>query len=61
VSATATAARFKAGAGSASGNRTNAAQCPAIFRLVASSNGLIIPLDYTTPALDEMTPEHECP
>jgi hypothetical protein len=51
----ATAARFSAGVGSFSGNRTNAAQSAAIFRLVASSNGLVIPLDYNTPAIDEMT------
>jgi ABC-type transporter Mla subunit MlaD len=51
----ATAARFSAGAGSLSGSRANAAQDAAIFRLVASSNGLTIPLDYNTPAIDEMT------
>jgi acyl-coenzyme A thioesterase PaaI-like protein len=51
----ATAARFSAGAGSLSGSRANAAQRAAIFRLVASSNGQIIPLDYNTCAIDEMT------
>jgi hypothetical protein len=55
----ATAARFSAGAGSASGSRANTAQRAAIFRLVVSSNGLIIPLevmqlDYNTPPIDEM-------
>jgi hypothetical protein len=50
----ATAARFSTGAGSLSGSRANAAQDAAIFRLVASSNGLTIPLDYNTPAIDEM-------
>jgi ABC-type nitrate/sulfonate/bicarbonate transport system ATPase subunit len=51
----ATAASFSAGAGSAEGRRANAAQRVAIFRLVASSNGRIIPLDYNTSAIDEMT------
>ena len=51
----ATAARFSAGAGSLSGSRANAAQRAAIFRLVASSNGQIIPLDYNTCTIDEMT------
>ena len=50
-----TAARFSAGAGSLSGSRANAAQRAAIFRLVAWSNGLVIPLDYNTSAIDEMT------
>jgi hypothetical protein len=60
----ATAARFKAGAGPLSGSRANAAQRSAIFRLVASSKGRIVPprvippevmlLDYNTPAIDEM-------
>jgi acyl-coenzyme A thioesterase PaaI-like protein len=50
----ATAARFSTGAGSLSGSRANAAQDAAIFRLVASSNGLTIPLDYNTRAIDEM-------
>ena len=53
----ATAARFSAGAGSLSGSRANAAQRSAIFRLVASSNGRVIPLDYNTSAIDEMTGE----
>jgi len=51
----ATAARFSAGAGSLSGSRANAAQRAAIFCLVLSSNGQIIPLDYNTSAIDEMT------
>ena len=55
TSAIATAARFSAGAGSLAGRRANAAQRAAIFRRVASSNGRIIPLDYNTPAIDEMT------
>ena len=50
----ATAARFSAGTGSLSGSRAKAAQRAAIFRLVVSSNGWIIPLDYNTPAIDEM-------
>jgi hypothetical protein len=33
----------------------NSAHRPAIFRLVASSNGLAIRLDYNTPAIDEMS------
>jgi hypothetical protein len=33
--------------------RGNAAQRPAIFRLVGWSKGWIIPLDYNTPAIDE--------
>ena len=48
VSAMATAARFSAGAASLAGSRANAAQSSAIFRRVASSNGLVIPLDYNT-------------
>jgi hypothetical protein len=51
----ATAARFSADAGSLAGSRINAAQRAAIFRLVDWSKGQIIPLDYNTPALDEMT------
>jgi acyl-coenzyme A thioesterase PaaI-like protein len=51
----ATAARFSTGSGSLVGNRANAAQRAAIFRRVASSNGRIIPLDYNTSAIDEMT------
>jgi acyl-coenzyme A thioesterase PaaI-like protein len=51
----ATAARFSAVAGSLAGKRANAAQRAAIFRLVVSSNGQIIPLDYNTSAIDEMT------
>jgi hypothetical protein len=57
----ATAARFSAGAGSLSGNRANAAHRAAIFRLVASSNGLVIPLDYNTSAIDEMTGKPNSP
>jgi len=53
----ATAARFSPSAGSLAGSRANAAQRAAIFRLVGSSNGQIIPLDYNTSALDEMTDE----
>jgi len=55
----ATAARFSAGAGSRAGSRANAAQRSAIFRRVVWSNGLVIPLDYNTSAIDEMstTPE----
>jgi hypothetical protein len=49
-----TAARFSIGAGALSGSRANAAHRAAIFRLVAWSNGLVIPLDYNTPAIDEM-------
>ena len=37
-------------------SRTNAAQRAAIFWRVGSSNGQIIPLDYNTSAIDEMTP-----
>src|ERR1700689_2488163 len=51
----ATAARFSAGAGSPAGRRGNAAQRAAIFRRVASLKGRIIPLDYNTSAIDEMT------
>ena len=51
----ATAARFSPSAGSLAGSRANAAQRAAIFRLVVSSNGWAIPLDYNTSALDEMT------
>jgi hypothetical protein len=50
----ATAARFNAGTGGLSGNRAKPAHRAAIFRLVASSNGLFIPLDYNTLAIDEM-------
>jgi hypothetical protein len=53
--AMATAARFSAGDGSLAGRRANPAQPPAIFRRVVSSNGRIIPLDYNTSAIDEMT------
>ena len=55
----ATAARFSAGAGSLAGSRANAAQRSAIFRRVVSSNGRIIPLDYNTSAIDEMTTKPE--
>ncbi len=55
TSAMATAARFSAGAGSLSGNRAKPAQRAAIFRLVVSSNGQVILLDYNTSAIDEMT------
>jgi acyl-coenzyme A thioesterase PaaI-like protein len=55
TSAMATAARFSAGAGSLAGSRANAAQRLAIFRLVASSNSLVMQLDYNTSTLDEMT------
>jgi acyl-coenzyme A thioesterase PaaI-like protein len=51
----ATAACFKAGAGSPTGRRAKAAQRRAIFRLVASLKGQTIPLDYNTSAIDEMT------
>ena len=51
----ATAARFSAGAGSLSGNRAKSAHRAAIFRLVVSSNGQVILLDYNTSAIDEMT------
>jgi hypothetical protein len=57
----ATAARFSAGTGSAAGNRANAAQRSAIFRLVAWSNGRIIPLDYNTSAIDEMAGNRKIP
>jgi hypothetical protein len=50
-----TAARFSAVAGSAAGRRVNAVQSSAIFRLVVSSKGLTMQLDYNTPAFDEMT------
>ena len=61
TSAMATAARFSAGGGSLAGSRANSAQRPAIFRLVVSSNGQIIPLDYNTSAIDEMiTGKPEC-
>jgi hypothetical protein len=53
-----TAARFKAGTGSLAGSRANAAQRSAIFRRVVSSNDLVIPLDYNTSAIDEMTLEN---
>jgi len=49
-----TAARFSAGAGSLAGRRANLAQSSAIFRLVVSSKGLTMQLDYNTPAFDEM-------
>jgi hypothetical protein len=55
TSAIATAARFSNAAGSLAGSRANAAQRSAIFRLVASSNERVIPLDYNTSAFDEMT------
>jgi hypothetical protein len=51
----ATAARFNASAGWLSGKRAKPAHRAAIFRLVAWSNGLFIPLDYNTPAIDETT------
>jgi acyl-coenzyme A thioesterase PaaI-like protein len=51
----ATAARFSNAAGSLAGCRANAAQRAAIFRRVVSPNGRVIPLDYNTPAFDEMT------
>jgi acyl-coenzyme A thioesterase PaaI-like protein len=51
-----TAARFSAGPASAAEARVKAATSSAIFRRVASSNGLTIPLDYNTSATDEMTP-----
>jgi acyl-coenzyme A thioesterase PaaI-like protein len=50
----ATAARFSAGAGWLSGKRAKPAHRAAILRLVASSNGRFIPLDYNTRAFDEM-------
>jgi hypothetical protein len=52
-----TAARFNAGPDRLSGSRANAAQRSAIFCRVGSPNGHIIPLDYTTAAIDEMTAE----
>ena len=55
MSAMATAARFNTGAPSSGAARANAAQSSAIFRLVASLNGRVIPLDYNKPAIDEMT------
>jgi hypothetical protein len=55
TSTIATAARFSAGAGSLSGSRLKPAHRAAIFRRVAWSNGLVIRLDYNTPAIDEMT------
>jgi len=58
VSASATAARLSAGGRSPSGRRVKDAQAFPIFRLVASSNGLMM-LDYTTSALDEM--RQNCP
>src|SRR6202048_2213085 len=57
----ATAARFSAGAGSLAGSRANAAQRSAIFRRVVSSNGRVIPLDYNTPAIDEMPQDLHSP
>ena len=50
-----TAARFSAGPASEAEARVKAATSSAIFRRVASSNGLTIPLDYNTSATDEMT------
>jgi hypothetical protein len=50
----ATAARFSAAAGGLSGKRAKSAHRAAIFPLVASSNGLFIPLDYNRLAIDEM-------
>jgi hypothetical protein len=50
----ATAARFSAGAGSLTGARAKPAHRAAIFRLVVSSNGQLILLDYNRPAIDEM-------
>jgi hypothetical protein len=46
---------FSAGTGPLAGSRANSAQRPAIFRRVVWSNGRIIPLDYNTSAIDEMT------
>src|SRR6185437_9703666 len=51
----ATAARFNSVAGSRAGKGTKAAQHSAMVRLVASSKGRVIPLDYNSPANDEMT------
>jgi hypothetical protein len=45
--------------GSLPGSRANAAQRSAIFRRVAWSNGLVIPLDYNTSAIDEMSTRPE--
>ncbi len=50
----ATAARLSADVVPLCGSRANAAQRAAIFRLVASSNDLML-LDYTSSAIDEMT------
>jgi acyl-coenzyme A thioesterase PaaI-like protein len=50
----ATAARFSTGAGWISGKRAKPAHRAAIFRLVAWSNDIFIPLDYNTPVIDEM-------
>jgi acyl-coenzyme A thioesterase PaaI-like protein len=50
-----TAARFSAGPASEAEARVKAATSSAIFRRVASSNGLTIPLDYNTSGPDEMT------
>jgi hypothetical protein len=55
----ATAAGFSASAGSLAGSRANAAQRSAIFRRVVWSNGLVIPLDYNTSAIDEMSTRPE--
>ena len=57
----ATAARFSAEAGSRAGSRAKAAQRSAIFRLVISSNGRVIPLDYNRSANDEMTGDPQIP
>jgi hypothetical protein len=43
------------GAGSLAGSRANPAHSSAIFRRVVSWNGRVIPLDYNTSAIDEMT------
>jgi acyl-coenzyme A thioesterase PaaI-like protein len=45
--------------GSLAGSRANAAQRSAIFRRVVWSNGLVIPLDYNTSAIDEMSTRPE--
>src|SRR5262249_27234758 len=58
VSAIATAARFSSGAASSPSTRANAAQSPAIFRRVVSSNGRFIRLDYNTTVSEEMTRAH---
>src|SRR5256714_6257034 len=55
TSAMATAARFSPGVRPVSGRRAKAAQPVAIFRLVVSSNSLLMLLDYNTSATDEMT------